>query len=317
MVLPPKVELHNLYEALQNNDFAQANWILDVVPLEDAENFMFLTAEFSYIEGLQMLQRRGVDLKQTTRVGENLLFAVCQGYSKYECVVEFEKVLTAIEFLAAQGLNLKDEDKFGYNALLTCAMGNKIDLFKYFAESKSIDIGSVDCGGRNSLHLACLHSNSIEIVKYLIEELQFDLNSRDENGNTALHYAFISNYDLGFVPYLIDHGANPFLENNNYYNPYELAVQTAEDLNKQLKEIQYEMNPERSDEIVFSDIVPVLQNENLKELFEKIKESMLDEEKMSRSSGSPQSVSGTTTPIALEPLCGHGEVIEGDKENLI
>ena len=73
----------------------------------------------------------------------------------------------------------------------------------------------------NSLLFKAIEEYDYEQLKELLELGKVDVNAKDKDGNTALHHLCLKGYSTEELKILLLHGADPSIENNEGWSPYE------------------------------------------------------------------------------------------------
>jgi len=97
--------------------------------------------------------------------------------------------------LKCKGINVNQEDSFGWTPLIKACMANSIDIVQELLQTRGIlvNLKSTDSGD-TALHYACgAHQASTEIVSMLLKQREIEVNKpSDQGGKTPLIMAIMS-----------------------------------------------------------------------------------------------------------------------------
>eukprot|EP00468_Gymnochlora_sp_CCMP2014_P010117 CAMPEP_0167751982 /NCGR_PEP_ID=MMETSP0110_2-20121227/6880_1 /TAXON_ID=629695 /ORGANISM="Gymnochlora sp., Strain CCMP2014" /LENGTH=159 /DNA_ID=CAMNT_0007637537 /DNA_START=82 /DNA_END=561 /DNA_ORIENTATION=+ len=107
-----------------------------------------------------------------------------------------------VKELIANGVAASYQNKIGYNGLIYASRGNKLDLVKYFALEKKVNVEAKDKYGQTALAHAA-HTGSLAVVKFLAKEMKADVDTKGNYGHTPLIEAASRNH-AGVVEFLVE-----------------------------------------------------------------------------------------------------------------
>lgn len=218
----------------------------------DNRSYLMWSGYAGDIEVMKLLLSKGADTKVVGSHGFNwFTFTVNTGHEN-----------TAIyDLMAANGVDLKETNRAGANAILLLAAHSKDGKILNYFEQKGLDIKATDKQGNNLLfyaaqrgnlelikkyiakgfdykktntegenivlfasHGARGYSNSLEVYQYF-DSLGLDFTLANKKGQNALHYIARGTKDAAVLAYFIKKGANPHQKDENGNTPFLNAVQ--------------------------------------------------------------------------------------------
>ncbi|WP_371219595.1 ankyrin repeat domain-containing protein [Orientia tsutsugamushi] len=163
------MQLYNLYNAVQNNDFTELERLI-----------------------------ASPDLDKNQPLHDN-------GYTILHLFVRTGNI-QIIQKLLDEGANINQQDNYGCSALHTAVRLGEIDVIqKLLDEGANIDLQNHS--GQSPLHYACFAGRINVIQKLLDEGANIDL--QNNYGYTALYIAINFINDKKVIHYLLDSGADP------------------------------------------------------------------------------------------------------------
>ncbi|NIJ43693.1 ankyrin repeat protein [Wenyingzhuangia heitensis] len=218
----------------------------------DNRSYLMWSGYAGDIEVMKLLLSKGADTKVVGSHGFNwFTFTVNAGHENTEIY----------DLMAANGIDLKETNRAGANAILLLAAHSKDGKILNYFEQKGLDIKATDKQGNNLLfyaaqrgnlelmkkyiakgfdykktntegenmvlfasHGARGYSNSLEVYQYF-NSLGLDFTLVNKKGQNALHYIARGTKDAAVVTYFIKKGVNPDQKDENGNTPFLNAVQ--------------------------------------------------------------------------------------------
>ena len=169
------------------------------------------------LSAIEYLLKNGTDPNSYQYDTSHYLNAYFGNCNKNKREINIDIVKLYIEY----GLNINEQDQYGYTYFHNVAMTNDIRLLDLVSSNiDSLNIKTFD--DENTALIFSVLGFNHEMLKKLIS-LGADINQQNKDGNTASHFLAISN-ESELLKFMISKGADFGIENNNGNNVYDLCT---------------------------------------------------------------------------------------------
>ena len=193
-------------------------------PTHDGRSYLMWAGSAGDLDTMKLLISKGADTKIIGSHGFNwFTFTVNAGHDN----------TVIYELMIANGVDLKETNRAGANAILLLAPHSKDGNIIAYFQKKGLDINAIDNQGNNILFYAAKGGNIDLIKKYIAEG--FEYKKTNANGENIVLFASIggrgSSNPLEVYQYFDSLGLDMTLTNNNDENALHNIASNTKDIN--------------------------------------------------------------------------------------
>lgn len=206
--------------AVDKNDFSVVKNLLqqgaDINSFSEGMPILLNAIRKGNLECVKLLVEHGADIHVCDDFGSAALHYAAMNGS-----------LEISDYFIEKGLDVNAGNMFLWTPLHCAAMEGHAGEIKLLLE-RGADVHAIDATDSSALHMAANHLDESypDCVECLLD-YKCDVNLRDGDGDTPLYLA-VKTEDRDSIRILLNHGADPYLANDNGFNVFSLMDEQPE-----------------------------------------------------------------------------------------